>query len=114
MKLLAPSLILACGLLVVEAGVLGAIGAQEGDDTPKSILKTILTKDGALGDIFGGGLRAGRSERRGRLLDQLGGGGRDGNGDFAGVVRDISSSVVYKSKINRSRNQYVRDGVLQH
>lgn len=111
MKFLAPYLILACGLLVVEAGVLGAIGAQEGDDTPKSILKTILTKDGALGDIFGGGLRAGRSQRRGRLLDQLGGGG---DGDFAGVVRDISSSVVYKSKINRSRNQYVRDGVLQH
>ena len=78
MKFFAPSLVLACGFLVVEAGVLGAIGAQEGDDTPKSILKTILTKDGALGDIF-----QGRTQRRGRLLDQLGGGG---DGDFAGVV----------------------------
>ena len=51
MKFFAPSLILACALSLSEAGVLGAIGAQEGDDTPKSILKTILTKDGALGDI---------------------------------------------------------------
>lgn len=102
MKFFATLLIFTCALcLSVDAGVVGALGGGDSgdDDTLKSIATTILTKDGVLGDIFGGGRER---RRRGRLLEQLGG-GEDGSplgglfggeGVFSGVVVGLAQDII--------------------
>ena len=76
-----------------NAGVIGGSG-DSGDDSPKSIKTTILTKDGIIGELLGG--RLGRTQRRGRLLNQLGGGdGGEGGGNLGGVVRAVAVSKMF-------------------
>ena len=77
-----------------NAGVIGGSGGGDsGDDSLKSIKTTILTKDGIIGELLGG--RLGRTQRRGRLLNQLGGGdGGEGGGNLGGVVRAVTISKM--------------------
>ena len=105
MKFFATSLIFTCALcsLLPSSTVVDARATRSdsGDDTLKSIKTTILTKDGIVGDIFGG--RLGRERRRrGRLLDQLGGGGGEDDGGALGGLFGGEGNLVGVVSAKRS------------